>query len=68
LPERIDYALNGEKALEIIKRDVELQENGDERQYELILMDCNMPFMDGYSCTKKIRKIYKDSLGISLNS
>ena len=26
--------------------------------YKLIFMDCNMPFMDGYETTTRIRKLF----------
>ena len=41
----MDVAENGEKALEVLK-------NGD---YDLIFMDLQMPVMDGYETTEKIR-------------
>jgi CheY-like chemotaxis protein len=38
--------MNGEEAVEMIKRDS--LENENRCSYDLILMDCNMPIMDGY--------------------
>jgi CheY-like chemotaxis protein len=38
--------MNGKEAVEIIQRDV--LENNNNCSYGLILMDCNMPIMDGY--------------------
>ena len=50
-----EFAYNGEQAFEKIQSSVY---NNDPFKYSLILMDCNMPVMDGYDCTKKIRKLY----------
>ncbi|HEY9703694.1 MAG TPA: response regulator, partial [Allocoleopsis sp.] len=41
-----DIVENGEKVLEILEKN----------NYNLILMDCQMPILDGYNTTKKIRK------------
>jgi len=44
---RVDVAENGIEALESFARN----------QYDLVLMDCHMPVMDGYKATKKIREL-----------
>ena len=50
----IDKAFNGVEALDKIVKDVG-HNRGKKCTYKLILMDCNMPFMDGYQSTLKIR-------------
>ena len=46
----IDTARNGLEALQAAKNE----------KYRVIFMDCNMPIMDGYEATDKIREHYKD--------
>jgi len=46
----IDTARNGKEALELLSKAEE------DEPYHLILMDCQMPEMDGYQATKSIRE------------
>ena len=65
-----DNEVNMKVALTILKRfgfNLDLAENGQEAvnkfthvKYDLILMDCMMPVMDGFQATQKIRQIEKD--------
>ena len=42
----LDVVENGEEALNLL----------EEKDFDLVLMDCQMPVMDGYETTKRIRK------------
>jgi signal transduction histidine kinase/CheY-like chemotaxis protein len=46
-----DFAFNGEEALQLLQQN---QQQGT--PYNLVLMDCDMPIMDGFIATQKIRQ------------
>ena len=47
LVKKIDIAENGKHGLDLVFRN----------KYDIILLDMNMPLLDGYEVTKKIRSI-----------
>jgi PAS domain S-box-containing protein len=46
----LDVVADGWQAIEFVSR----------KRYDLILMDVQMPVLDGFACTRKIRKHFKD--------
>ncbi|MBF0263915.1 MAG: response regulator [Gammaproteobacteria bacterium] len=46
---QVEIANNGQEAIELIKQ----------QPFDMVLMDCMMPVLDGYQATKEIRKLEK---------
>ncbi len=67
-----DHPVNQKVARKLLERlglTVDLAENGEEalarireQRYDLVLMDCQMPVLDGYSATRRLREIEHDQL------
>ncbi|WPP52810.1 response regulator [Catalinimonas niigatensis] len=58
---RVDFAENGEQAVHIVQN----------QEFDIVLMDLQMPIMDGYEATQAIRKLgdtYKDLPIIALTA
>ena len=51
-----ELAHNGQEAVKKIQDSID---QGDPYKFNIIFMDCNMPFMDGFEATQEIRKIYQ---------
>lgn len=57
------FVYNGEDAVKEIQQAID---ENEPFRYGLILMDCNMPFLDGFEATKHIRQLFENH-GIDRN-
>ena len=52
----VDSRSNGKEAVEAVKKAF----LSGKTEYSLILMDCSMPIMDGYTASVKIKQFLKE--------
>ncbi len=55
-----DYASNGKQAIDMVRK--KQKDDSCACWYKLILMDCNMPLMDGYTATKILKTNVKEGV------
>jgi len=53
---QVDTAMSGHEAMALVRKLWE--EHG--RVYSIVFMDCQMPVMDGFQCSQKIRDYYQE--------
>ena len=58
-----EHCFDGLEALKIIKHNIETKKalGLNSIKFDLILIDCNMPFLDGYETTNRIRQLLHDN-------
>ena len=52
--EKIDEAMNGQEALDLVVQNERGYALGSERMYDLIFLDLGMPILDGYQACELI--------------
>ena len=57
-----EFCFDGLEALALVEKEIEAKKSNvlKKIKYDLILIDCNMPFLDGYEATKRIRQLLHD--------
>ncbi len=51
----VKTALHGEEAIQVIQEHIKM----GLQPFEIILMDCQMPIMDGFECTRRLIKMMR---------
>ena len=59
-----NVANNGREAVDMIRNDIRI--NG-QSSFKLVFMDCQMPIMDGYEATQKIKELSESTRVVAIS-